>query len=206
MLEVNDRKSKGAFYTPRDIVYYMCQESLANYLVTKTNVDYNEMIKFIKYGDLMSQIDWENHVNNKTDYSVGDTIFSNLLEIDKALIDVKVADPSVGSGAFPLGMLTEIVKIRNNISIYLMIQNDLKKIDLNSLHNTDYVKRNIFDMKLQTIENCRRKPTIDMLDKIADGMNAKLDSKLNMTASELIRYDKSHITNFTRIDRKPKKK
>ncbi len=45
-----------------------------------------------------------------------------------------------------------------------------------------------------------------MLDKIADGMNAKLDSKLNMTASELIRYDKSHITNFTRIDRKPKKK
>ena len=154
LLEVNDRKSKGAFYTPRDIVYYMCQESLANYLVTKTNVDYNEMIKFIKYGDLMSQIDWENHVNNKTDYSVGDTIFSNLLEIDKALIDVKVADPSVGSGAFPLGMLTEIVKIRNNISIYLMIQNDLKKIDLNSLHNTDYVKRNIFDMKLQTIENC----------------------------------------------------
>ena len=56
------------------------------------------------------------------------------------------------------------------------------------------------------LENCRRKPTIDMLDKIADGMNAKLDSKLNMTASELIRYDKSHITNFTRIDRKPKKK
>ena len=51
-------------------------------------------------------------------------------------------------------MLTEIVKIRNNISIYLMIQNDLKIIDLNSLHNTDYVKRNIFDMKLQTIENC----------------------------------------------------
>ena len=95
------------------------------------------MIKFIKYGDLMSQIDWENHVNNKTDYSVGDTIFSNLLEIDKALIDVKVADPSVGSGAFPLGMLTEIVKIRNNISIYLMIQNDLKKIDLNSLHKFD---------------------------------------------------------------------
>ena len=59
---------------------------------------------------------------------------------------------------------------------------------------------------INELENCRRKPTIDMLDKIADGMNAKLDSKLNMTASELIRYDKSHITNFTRIDRKSKKK
>ncbi len=33
LLEPGDRKSKGAFYTPREIVHYMCQESLINYLV-----------------------------------------------------------------------------------------------------------------------------------------------------------------------------
>ena len=35
LLEIKDRKSKGAYYTPREIVHYMCQESLINYLATK---------------------------------------------------------------------------------------------------------------------------------------------------------------------------
>ena len=39
-----------------------------------------------------------------------------------------------------------------------------------------------------------------MLDKIANGMNKNIDSKLKMTSSELLRYDPSHTTNFTRID------
>lgn len=55
---------------------------------------------------------------------------------------------------------------------------------------------------INDLENCKRKPTIDMLDKIADGMNKNIDSKLNMTADILIRYDKNHKTNFKRIDQK----
>ena len=40
-LDVKERKSKGAFYTPREIVHYMCQECLINYLSNemKTNID-----------------------------------------------------------------------------------------------------------------------------------------------------------------------
>jgi hypothetical protein len=37
LLEVKDRKSKGTYYTPREIVHYMCQESLINYLDTTLN-------------------------------------------------------------------------------------------------------------------------------------------------------------------------
>ena len=37
LLEVEDRKSKGAFYTPREIVHYMCQESLVSFLDTRLN-------------------------------------------------------------------------------------------------------------------------------------------------------------------------
>lgn len=55
---------------------------------------------------------------------------------------------------------------------------------------------------INQLENCKRKPTTDMLDKIADGMNKNIDPKLNMTGSELIRYDKKHITSFHRIDEK----
>lgn len=155
LLEVNDRKSKGAFYTPREIVYYMCQECLAQYIVKSVNVSYNEIIEFIKYGDLITQLDWEQHIGNKDDsYSIGKTIYDNVLKIDDALINVKIADPAVGSGAFPLGMLTEISKIRNNLSTYMIIQNDKKEIDINSLSNTEQAKRALFDIKLQTIENC----------------------------------------------------
>ncbi|MDD5753115.1 MAG: class I SAM-dependent DNA methyltransferase, partial [Candidatus Pacebacteria bacterium] len=36
LLEENLRKGKGTYYTPREIVHYMCQESLINHLVTET--------------------------------------------------------------------------------------------------------------------------------------------------------------------------
>ncbi len=38
LLDVKDRKSKGVFYTPREVVRYMCQESLAHYLSRETNI------------------------------------------------------------------------------------------------------------------------------------------------------------------------
>ena len=47
---------------------------------------------------------------------------------------------------------------------------------------------------INELENCKRKPTIEMLDKIAEGMNKNIDRKLKMTASELLKYDRSHKT------------
>ena len=54
---------------------------------------------------------------------------------------------------------------------------------------------------INQLENCKRKPTIEMLDKIANNLN-KFDNSLNITASTLLKYDKSHITKFERIDEK----
>ncbi len=54
---------------------------------------------------------------------------------------------------------------------------------------------------INQLENCKRKPTTDMLDKLANGIN-KLDKSLNITASDLLKYDPSHKTNFNRIDEK----
>jgi len=36
LLPENERKGKGAFYTPREIVHYMCKESLKNHIINKT--------------------------------------------------------------------------------------------------------------------------------------------------------------------------
>lgn len=153
LLDVNDRKSKGAFYTPREIVHYMCQESLANYLVNKVNLNYDETIQFIKYGDVISQYDWEQSINDSKDFIIGKTLYENLINIDDALINVKIADPAVGSGAFPLGMLNEIVKLRTNIQSYILIQQELGLVNIQELYGTNHLETDIYKMKLQTIEN-----------------------------------------------------
>ncbi len=120
LLDVSDRKSKGAFYTPREIVHYMCQESLINYLVNEVNVPYEDIKQFIIYGELIRDADSRSNVGYGKEFTIKQSIYDNIVKIDDALKNVKVADPAVGSGAFPLGMLNEIVKARNNITEYII--------------------------------------------------------------------------------------
>jgi adenine-specific DNA-methyltransferase len=92
LLPENLRKGQGAYYTPREIVHYMCQESLINYLTTETKVDTD------KIKDLVVNKHFEGGGNKES--------------IDKALKNIKVCDPACGSGAFLVGMLHEIVSAR----------------------------------------------------------------------------------------------
>ena len=115
LLDVVDRKSQGAFYTPRSIVHYMCQEVLIQYLANNSGLEIANLSNFIKN---------DNSENLK----------KHQQEIDKLLQDVKICDPAIGSGAFALGMLQEIVSAR---------------LKLAEIH-----KQNSYDLKLHTIENC----------------------------------------------------
>lgn len=135
LLDVNDRKSKGAFYTPREIVHYMCQESLINYLTNAMQVSESAIRDFILYGDFMKDEDASvlkrAEKGDSYDLWVSEELYQlnsdgtikldRMVELDKALQDVRIADPAVGSGAFPLGMLNEIVRARQNITTYLDI-------------------------------------------------------------------------------------
>ena len=151
LLDVKDRKSKGAFYTPREIVHYMCQESLANYLVNKVGVDYKEIKEFIQYGEMIRDVDLKEAT--KDDYLVGRTIFENIGKVDKALAKIKIADPAVGSGAFPLGMLNEIVKLRDILTSYLLIYNRLNLLDKKYTECLITNTRSIYKIKWNTIRN-----------------------------------------------------
>ena len=122
LLEVTDRKSKGAFYTPREIVNYMCNQSLINYLETNTDINREYIEKFIDQNIITEQIK------------------INYLKIDQLLKDVKVVDPAVGSGAFPVGIMIEIVKARTLLTQFF----DQKS----QKYRTNYT------LKRETIENC----------------------------------------------------
>ena len=73
------------------------------------------------------------------------------------------------------------------------------KLNLSQERFADAIGSNL--TYVNQLENCKRKPTIEMLDKIAKNLN-KFDNSLNITASILLKYDESHITNFERIDEK----
>lgn len=156
LLDVKDRKSKGAFYTPREIVHYMCQETLINHLIKKTELPETDIRDFIVYGELMRDEDTTKTAREgNKEMLISSKIFdlqtgiNRLKEIDDILANVKVADLAVGSGAFPLGMLNVIVKARETLSAYM-------SIGMNAFQKKTFYAydRKPYDLKVNTIKNC----------------------------------------------------
>ena len=119
---LEDNKDKGAFYTPKEIVQYMCRESLIAYLQTDQNEEDKETIrKFVSTHDAELLGDLKTNIEQK-------------------LLDVKICDPAIGSGAFPMGLLRELFFCRSaiepniienaaNIKRYI-IQNNIYGVDI----------------------------------------------------------------------------
>jgi hypothetical protein len=136
LLEVKDRKSKGTYYTPREIVHYMCQESLINYLVTELSSSViaseakqsplptkEDIETFIKYGETALEHDIrvvsKGRETETYYYKIPESIRNNAELIDEKLANIRVCDPAIGSGAFPVGMMHEIVKARETLTTYI---------------------------------------------------------------------------------------
>ena len=96
---LEDNKDKGAFYTPKEIVQYMCRESLIAYLQTDEE---DEAVK-LQIREFVT--------TNNADILSADLAAS----IDQKLKDVKICDPAIGSGAFPMGLLRELYACRKAI-------------------------------------------------------------------------------------------
>jgi hypothetical protein len=125
LIEENRRKGLGAFYTPREIVHYMCQESLINYLGSAVNgeggqgsaptVPRADIETFIRLGEQISHYE---AVETAYRIKMPRSIEKHARALDDALKTITVCDPAVGSGAFPVGMMTEIVRARAALTPY----------------------------------------------------------------------------------------
>lgn len=144
LLEIKDRKSKGTYYTPREIVHYMCQESLASYLATELEgkVGKDDIEKLIKYGETVleheSRVASEGRETDRYSFKLPESVRNNARLIDEKLASIRVCDPSVGSGAFPVGMMNEIVRTRNALTPYI----------------GENGKRTSYHFKRHAIQNC----------------------------------------------------
>jgi len=95
------RKATGSYYTPREIVDYMVDESLKGYFSTHLT-DIEEIDN--KLGKLFSQDTDENPFTVAESKNI-----VNLIE------SVRVVDPAVGSGAFPMGILNRLVFLLHKV-------------------------------------------------------------------------------------------
>jgi len=167
LLEVKERKSKGSFYTPREIVHYMCQESLINYLDTAINavepqmhtdetpigktggkssaenpwataakIPRADLETFIHAGDQISH--YEAVETRYAGREMPKKIKEHAKRLDEKLADIAVCDPAIGSGAFPVGMMQEIVRARSALTPYF-----------NDIH-----ERTAYHFKRHAIQNC----------------------------------------------------
>ena len=96
------RKQTGSFYTPREIVNYMVDESLIAYLknaVTDWGMDEKALDEKLHH---LTSFDPVNPFSENTALTK---------RIVKALDECKILDPACGSGAFPMGILQKMVHI-----------------------------------------------------------------------------------------------
>jgi hypothetical protein len=136
-------KQYGVYYTPREIVHYMCQQSLIHYLDAELNdragFDTDEksarptqpaglptkedIETLILKGEQIREHDArvlaEGRETETYSFKMPESIRRHAARIDAALANIKVCDPAVGSGAFPVGMMNEIVRARGVLGMYL---------------------------------------------------------------------------------------
>ncbi len=131
------RKITGSYYTPREIVSYMVDETLLKYFVSTTGVDSRVLRATISTDEL-------------DDFEFPMKEPDKLLVVD-AIRNLKVFDPACGSGAFPMGMLQKLVWVLEQID-----PTGLNYLEEISSEDNENVGNNssVYKIKRSLIKNC----------------------------------------------------
>lgn len=150
----NAKKSTGSFYTPRDIVDFMVDSSLCEYLKTKTGIDGMKLNALISYSKDDDNLAVFNEAEKK--------------KLIDALYTVTVLDPACGSGAFPIGMLQKVVYVLQEIdptanlwfdkateNVGILLKKEFEKKfnagSLNYIRKLSVIQNSIFGIDIQPI-------------------------------------------------------
>lgn len=128
LLENNNEK--GAFYTPKEIVQYMSKESITQYLKTHTDESLHKAIETL-IRDGVVDVSLQKKDTAKT--------------IDKLLQDVKVCDPAIGSGAFPMGVLNVLFHTRQLLYGFTKANEDFSPEQV----KREIIQNNIFGVDIE---------------------------------------------------------
>jgi len=173
---LEDNKDKGAFYTPKEIVHYMCQESLTEYLCTTLQIK-DEVAEREAVNQLLK------------DKIVDDVLKPEIAELEKALDHVKICDPAIGSGAFPMGLLQEIFSIKELIAYKTgkewkpaetklnIIQNSIYGVDIEK-GAVDIARLRFWLSLVVDEEKPKPLPNLDYKIVVGDSLISKFDGEI----------------------------
>ena len=171
---LEDNKDKGAFYTPKEIVRYMCQESLIAYLDTNTSIASEKIRKFVL----------------SPEEGIADIPETKKDKLLMALKEVKICDPAIGSGAFPMGLLNELLHCREVLSGESTHRAEIKKsIIQNNIYGVDIEKGAVDIARLRfwlsiVVDEDTPSPLPNLDYKIMQG-NSLIESFQGLDLSEL---------------------
>ena len=177
---LEDNKDKGAFYTPKEIVRYMCQESLIAYLETNTSVAKEKIRQFVL----------------SPEEGVADIPENKKPKLLTALEEVKICDPAIGSGAFPMGLLNELLHCREVLSGEHYDRAEIKKsIIQNNIYGVDIEKGAVDIARLRfwlsiVVDEETPSPLPNLDYKIMQG-NSLIESFMGVDLSKLT-YEKEY--------------
>ena len=177
---LEDNKDKGAFYTPKEIVRYMCQESLIAYLETNTSVAKDKIRQFVL----------------SPEEGVADIPENKKPKLLTALEEVKICDPAIGSGAFPMGLLNELLHCREVLSGEHYDRAEIKKsIIQNNIYGVDIEKGAVDIARLRfwlsiVVDGETPSPLPNLDYKIMQG-NSLIESFMGVDLSKLT-YEKEY--------------
>ena len=141
---LEDNKDKGAFYTPKEIVQYMCRESLIAYLTTCVMKKQGENHK--PEDEIKESV---RQLLNKPEDIVPRMKKEHLEDFDSYIRNVKICDPAIGSGAFPMGLLNELVRCRVFINAWAKDEKgNLLEGDYAAL-KTEIISNNIYGVDIE---------------------------------------------------------
>jgi len=124
--EMDFNKKNGVYYTPREIVGFMSEEVLIAYLEQKTGLIRESIQKFLDASETLKTDDTPEEIKRNVD------------KIESSLEDIKICDPAVGSGSFPIEIMHKIVKGRALISLSLGKEPNMYELKRSCIENSLY--------------------------------------------------------------------
>ena len=146
------RKATGSYYTPRNIVDYMVEQSLKQYLITNTRIGEDKAIALLSY--------------ELPEIALSESERSSIIS---ALDEIKIIDPACGSGAFPMGILQKMLMVLRKVDpdLKMWLKDNVDNIEpglfkerlLERIRNENWeyvrklliIQKSIFGVDIQTI-------------------------------------------------------
>jgi hypothetical protein len=181
---LEDNKDKGAFYTPKEIVQYMCRESLVQYLKSHTEVQtHNAIENLIK--------------KRRVDLAIQPKEIARQIYV--LLENVKVCDPAIGSGVFPMGILNELYNARLLMYGFTKPKKDFVHFEVKK----SIIENNIYgvDIERGAVDIARLRFWLALVIDAKEPLPLpNLDYKIMQGNSLLEQYEGIDLSNLTKLE------